>query len=364
MKNLYITFISIFLLTAVSCIKEDDTPVTVPPMDGAVVEPNIGGPTQPNQVWIELATNEVKETPRESWDLGFYSGDEFKVVLNYSLIMSAGKIENATDIDAVNSQNIADMQTLVQAADFSDNAQYVDFPAGNVPADYTAISEIKPNNSENNIYLLNLGFKTYSGTVSPGTVYSIGDPRGWKKVRILRNGNGYKIQYADLDATTHEEFIISKDPEYNYRFFSFATENYADVEPKKKNWDICFTVFTNLINLPGTPTMTSYIYPDVVLHNILGNVGAYEVVTAAGQGETEFNNFKLENVDATKFILDDRRTIGSNWRSTTGPNGAQVYSNKFYVIKNSDGYYFKLRFLRLRNDENYRGYPQFEYKPL
>ena len=363
MKNLYYMLVSALLFTAVSCIREDNTPVKIPPMEGAVLQPEVGGPAQKNQVWVELATNQVKVTPREAWDLGFYCGEDFKVILNYSLVMSAGKIENVTNIDAVNSQTVAALKPLVQTANFTDNAQYIDAPSGNI-SQHTAVSEINLDDAQNNVYLLNLGYKTYTGATNPGTVYSIGDARGWKKIRVTRNGSGYKIQYADLDATTHHEVLVSKDTEYNYRYFSFATGTYADVEPKKKNWDICFTVFTNLINLPGKNTQTSYIFPDVVLNNILGNCAAYEVATPEGRGESAYNSFKLADVEAAKFVTNDRRAIGSNWRTTTGPNGAEVFGNKFYILKNSDGYYFKLRFLRMKDEQNFRGHPQFEYKPL
>lgn len=345
-----------------SCIKEDNTPVKIPPIEGAVVSPNVGGAAEPNQIWIELSTNSIKETHREDWDLGFYCGDEFRVIMNPSLVMAAGKIENEYNIDAVNSQTVAALKNVVKAANFQDNSQYIDNPNGEILTQSTGIAEIKLNDAENNVYLVNMGNKVYTGTTVPGTVYSIGEERGWKKIRVLRHPQGYKIQYADLDATSHKEFIITKDGDYNHRFFSLLKDNYADIQPKKKNWDLCFTVFTNLTSA-GT-FMTSYIYPDFVLNNTLGKVAVYEVATASGQGESAFNSFKLENIDPTKFVTNDQRTIGGNWRTTTGTNGVEVYSNKFYVLRNSDGFFFKLRFLRMKNEQNNRGYPQFEYKAL
>jgi len=355
----------IFFATLTSCVAEDVTPVKIPPIEGSVLTLNEkADPAEVNQFWIDLSTGDVSKTHRELWDLGFYCGDEFRVMLNSSLVMSVGKIENANNIDAVNSQTVKDLKLLVQAANFTDNSKYIDNPNGDILNQTTGISSISADDDSNNVYLLNMGYKTYSGTISPGTIYNVGALRGWKKIRILRNSLGYKIQYADLDETTHKEFIISKDSQYNYRFFSFATGSYADIQPKKKEWDLCYTVFTNLTLNPGDNLETSYIYPDIVLHNILGGAGVYEVTTAAGQGEIAYNNFRKEDVDGTKFIINDQRAIGSNWRTTTGANGAEVYSNKFYVLKDSDGFFFKIRFLRMKDDENYRGYPQFEYKPL
>ncbi len=354
------------LFTFVSCIHEDDTPVKIPITDGAVLTLNEeADPTEANQIWVELSTGNITKTHREIWDLGFYCGDEFRVMLNTSLIMSVGKIENATNIDAVNSGNIGNLKTLVQVANFTDNSKYIDNPNGDITKQTTGIAEISTNDNSNNVYLLNMGYKTYTGTMVTGGMYHIGDARGWKKIRILKHPSGYKIQYADLDETTHKEFVVTKNTDYNYRFFSFKTGTYADVQPKKKNWDLCFTVFTNLTMLDPTNNIyTSYIYPDVFTHNILGNIGVYEIITPTGQGETTYNNFKKEDIDNSKFILKDQRTIGSNWRTTTGANGIEVLSNKFYILKNSEGFYFKIRFLRMKDDAGNRGYPQFEYKAL
>ncbi len=364
MKKINYFFILLSLIICTSCAREDVTPVKIPPISGAVLDPDLGGPSEKNQVWIELSTGLSKNTLRDDWDLGFYSGDQFRVIMNSSLMMAVGKIENKFNIDEVNSASVASLKPLVQVANFTDNGKYVDDPAGNYLTQTSGIAEINANDNLNNVYLLNMGYKSYTGDTIPGTVYTLGEERGWKKIKIIRHQEGYKILYADLDETTHHEYIITKDQTYNFNFFSIIKGTSADIQPKKNQWDLCFTMMTNLINNPENNLPTSYIFPDVVLHNTLGNVGVYEITTAAGQGETAYNNFKISDVDASKFILNDQRTIGSNWRTTTGTNGAEVYSNKFYIVKNSEGFYFKLRFLRMKNQEGYRGYPQFEYKAL
>lgn len=366
MKKLNYIFILLATSISISCTREDDTPIKVPIFDGAVLTLNEkADPTEAEQIWIDLNTGKLTKTHRELWDLGFYCGDEFRVILNTSLMMSVGKIENAYNINAVNSQNIGNLKSLVQVGTFTDNSKYIDNPTGDVTNQVTAIDEINLNDNFNGVYLLNMGFKVSAEkNPVPGSIYTAGDERGWKKIRILRQASGYKIQYADLNDTEHKEFIITKDTEYNYKFFSFLKGDYAEVQPKKKNWDLGFTVFTNLTMNPSNNLPTSYIYPDVFLHNILGGVGAYEVTSIAGQGGTAYDSFKSENVDPSKFIFNDQRAIGSNWRTTTGTNGTEVFSNKFYVLKNSDGFYFKIRFLRMKNDEGHRGYPQFEYKAL
>jgi hypothetical protein len=55
-------------------------------------------------------------------------------------------------------------------------------------------------------------------------------------------------------------------------FFSFNTESEVSVEPKKNNWDLNFTVFTN--EIPGYGT---YGYTDFVATNAKMNVQSYKV---------------------------------------------------------------------------------------
>ena len=84
-----------------SCINDNEDSVAVAPVDGASVNVSVGGATQPNQVWFDLSENKKVFTKRTDWDLAFYSGAAFKVVLNSSIMMGAAKIPNATNKDAV-----------------------------------------------------------------------------------------------------------------------------------------------------------------------------------------------------------------------------------------------------------------------
>lgn len=365
-----ILFFLCFLSILSSCIREESMPITIEPLTGAVVSPDVGGPAEPNQVWINLATNTVKVTPREIWDLGFYCGPEFRVMMNSSLVMSAGKIEGVSDIDAVNSAMVVALKDQIRIKDhnpISEKAKYIDHPDGQLLTQTSGIAPVSINDSENPVYLLNMGHSTYTGTTSPGSFYAVGKHRGYKKIRILRNTNDdYVIQYADLDDTTHKEFTIPKDSESTIRYFSIQKDGFADLELKKKDWDLCFTVMTNLVQdaSQGVTSPAPYIFGDMVLHNTLSSVGAYQVTTEPGKGEYEYNLFSMSNVVPGNFITNDQRAIGENWRTQFGESGTEVFTDRFFVLRNADGIYFKLRFLRVNDEHGNRGYPQFEYKPL
>ena len=366
MKFSKIFLLPLLAVTLQSCLRDNDDPVAIPPLEGAVVKPNVGGATEPNQVWVDLSDKGASVTnKRTDWDLAFYSGDQFRVILNASIGMAAGVIPNVTDIDKVTSADVAALKAQVAVGTFTGtNMQYVDNPNGNFLTQTTGIKEISANDSDNGVYLINMGKAIATTTVAPGSVATGGDARGFMKVQILRSAGGYKIKFANLDDKTHKEVLIAKDNAYNFNFFSLISGSEVKIQPTKKNWDLAFTVFTNEV-FTGPTSAGSYIYADFVITNTLANVGVYEVKLNAGDNlDTVYNNFKKENIDATKFSSNDQRVIGDTWRTTTGANGAQTYGDRFYIIRDADGFFFKLRFNKLASSEGVRGNPEFEFQPL
>src|SRR5690606_29426183 len=160
-----------------------------------------------------------------------------------------------------------------------------------------AIDEISLDDAENKVYLVNLGYEVGTETPVPGSVAIAGDARGWKKIRVLRSGDSYVLQYANLNDTSHQEVTINKTPGYNATFFSFNTNTVVNVEPEADRWDLNFTVFTNIIEGSG-----SYAFSDGVLHNRKGGFTAYSVNTA----QYAYDSFSASNVVENNFKEDHR----------------------------------------------------------
>ncbi|RYJ43979.1 HmuY family protein [Flavobacterium beibuense] len=349
-----------------SCSSDDSTttePVTGGPAEGSIVQPNIGGPNEPNQVYVDLSTGESTAVVRTSWDLGFYSGADFRVILNGSVKMAAKKLET-TNIDEV--QEADPTVTVSYATDAT--LGYVDNPtgilSGNGGGEGTAIAEISATDSENYVYLVNMGYGLSNTTPSTGSASVDGDLRGWMKIRVLRSGNDYKLQYAELDATTHEEVTITKNGDYNFTFFSIVNNAQTSVEPKKGDWDLNFTTFTNYY--PYNDITVLYPFADYTLLNVKGGTRAYEIITEDAEGgEAGYNAFTLAQVDPAQFeaSVADHRFV--TWRTEAGPNTTMtVKTDRFFVIKDADGNFYKVLFRALKNDLGERGYPVFEYKLL
>ncbi|WP_394420794.1 HmuY family protein [Tenacibaculum mesophilum] len=360
MKNKFFTLILLTTMYSfISCGSDNDLPsepIKVV-IEGAEVSPEVGGPNQPNQVYIDLSTNTTTEIKRDSWDLGFYSGSEFRVVINGSISMAAAKL-STTDIDAVSSstQEVKDLQPLVRTNTYTDeSAPFVDHPSGDITK--TAIAEIEVTEANNKVYLVNLGYEVATDKPATGSYSANGDERGWKKIRVLKEGDAYVLQYADLDATTHKEIVITKTEGYHFTFFSFNTEAKVNVEPMKENWDLNFTIFTDLL-----PSYGPYVYADFVVNNIKSNVKGYMIDTE--KENYTYNDFTLTDVKVENFG-DTQTVIGKSWRVGGGPSSLPSRKdNVFYVIEDTDGNLYKLKLLALTNDAGERGYPEFVYSLL
>jgi hypothetical protein len=359
-------FLSIALISLASCSNDDDTKVEIPTV-GATLQTSVGGPNQPNQLYLDLSTAETKSVNRASWDLGFSSGSDFRVIINGSLKMAVKKLATS---DITLSQ-VLDANVSVGGGETLSSNGFVDNPTGVLAGAGagigTAIAEISVTDADNKVYLVNLGLAVSTTQPAVGSVSVDGEARGWKKVRILRSGNGYKIQYADLNSATFTEKTISKDSDFNFSFFSFTSGSTVSVELAKAKWDLNFTTFTNYIpsqDANKNPIEVTYGYSDFITSNVKGGTQVYQVLVSAG---IAYADFKKTNVVETNFALSttDQRVVGSSWRNGGGPTSLpSIRTDRFYVVKDAAGNYYKVKFLAMTNDAGLRGNTTLEYAIL
>jgi len=356
MKKLhFISIIFLIVITSTSCDKDDPLPTPAGPIESAIVNPEVGGANQPNQVYVDLSKNETTNIKRDSWDLGFYGGTNFRVSLNGSIFMAAKQL-TTSDIDAVTTADVSGFFDMVSVGTFDPlNMEFIDDVEGNI--NQTAIAEISATDDLNKVYLLNLGYEVGSETPATGSVALNGDPRGWLKIRVLRDGVNYKLLYAELDDITHQEMSIAKNADYNFTFFSFNTDSVVNVEPNRTEWDLVFTSFTNEI-----PGFGSYGYSDFVVSNAKNEVASYKVDTDVTL--ISYDDFLLADVVTTSFD-SSQRAIGSTWRVGGGPDSdPAIIDTVYYILKDTEGNVYKMKFTALTNAQGERGNPQFQYDLL
>ncbi|MCL9805519.1 hypothetical protein NAT51_08295 [Flavobacterium amniphilum] len=323
------------------------------PVSSKTISPAVGGNTFPNNVYVDLSSGVTTNVARTSWELGFYSGTDYRVVLNPGINKFAVKQLATTNIDEVQT---SDANVTTGNYDPA-GAPYIDHPYGNLSG--TAIAAISATDADNKVYLVNLG-QNVSATPATGSNAALtGTDRGWKKIRILRNGNGYKLLYANIEATTHNEINITKDEAHNFSFVSLLNGALVNAEPLKQKWDINLGTFMNYTQYNGQDV--SYYYPDFVTSNTINGTRVYEVLTS----EFTYDAFTTANVDANKFnttAAADRRAIGANWRATYP--SASLKTDRFYVVKDAAGNIYKLKFTAMVNGSSERGNITFEYIKL
>lgn len=311
-----------------------------------------GGSLFPNKVFIDFSGNRQTAVERVSWDLGFSSGADFRVVLNSSNGAMARMLDK-TDLTLVTAADtIGWGQQLSIAAVFaainapsppawaSAAIQWIDDPTGNLNS--TAIGAISLTASENKVYIINRG--SGPGTPAPAL--------GWKKMRIVRNGNQYTIQHADIGSANFTESTIAKNPENRFNYFKFDA-GAVTVEPHTTRWDLAWTGFTNTTMSSVGPV--PYYFQDIVLQNTVG------VQTAKVLNSTlAYENFTETDLAGLTFSTS-QIGIGSDWRSGGGPGVSPfVRTDRYYIVKDADDNYYKVKFTALTTSGE-RGKPQLEF---
>lgn len=292
-----------------------------------------GGSAAENSVFVDLSANRQTAVRRGEWDLGFYSGTDFRVIINNTTGASAIKVDK-TDLTQVSSADINpdDLKLGQGLGSFS----LIDDVNGDITK--TVIAGVSATDSENKVYVIN----------RKGGDRSVAPVEDLYKVRIIRKGDGYTLQYAKLNETNVQSLDISKDARYNFRYASFD-KGIVPVEPQKDSWDLEWgwsMYFTS--NIP-------YGFSDLVFINHRAGVQAAEVMTTTANYEA-FNENNLNGI----VFSGSRDVIGSKWRATTGTVG--VKTDRFYLIKDAAGNIYKLKFVSfIPEDGGERGRPELEY---
>lgn len=338
-QTLLTTIVAVSMMTA---CKKDTPIIVVPASEGTTTSLNggTGGANAENTVFFDLSTDKSTSVARKSWDLGFYTGTDFRVILNNTV--SAGvQVTTKTDLAQVGAADTIGLTLAVSQANPAP-AHFAFFDDINGDLTKTAIPVVSATEAENKVVILNRG--TGGGITA----------RPWIKLRVLRNGtSGYTLQYAGITETTFKTITVSKDAAYHFKFVSLDNGATTDVEPAKTQWDIQWGYSLFKTNFGAD---VPYNFSDLVNINYLGSVQAAEVLTSV----VSYAAYAESNIAATTFS-NNRWTIASNWRATTGTIG--VKTDRFYVIKDAAGNIYKLKFNSFTsNDGGERGKPVIEYK--
>jgi hypothetical protein len=233
------------------------------------------------------------------------------------------------------------------------------------PADTTGTTWRYDNsNGKADSTALGIWFKVIGGdTVSNGHIYAInrgldelGNPRGMRQLVIDSiSMDIFYFRVANFDGSNIKSYSIVKNHLVNNVLFTFDAGSDVVSEPPESNWDLLFTQYTTLLFTSlGNP------YPYLVTGVLLN---PNQVIVA--QDSTElFENITFSSI-SNLSLSNQQDRIGYDWKFYNFDTGSYtVRMNLNYIIRDTEGYYYKLRFLGFYNEKGEKGYPSIEYQQL
>ena len=311
----------VFMISIVcSCEKEE---LPVPAHDpGNIITSNVKMESNYRyQLFFDLETNTmIQQNLETTWDLGFETSETGnKVILNSAKYMKAANTlqDNFTSIN--------------DTVGYSFN---IDMPSGSL--DSIAIG----NWSTNNVYIIDRGFN------------ELGAHLGFSKIQFLAvNTTAFTIHFSNLDGTNAISMDILKDNNFNFTFLSLSG-GIVSVEPPKADWDISFTQYTH------------YFYNNQATYLVSGCLGNRNKVEIAQAFNKDFTALTLNDINNYTFSTNIN-TIGYDWKEYSFATGSYtVFSDKNYIIKSTEGKYYKLHFIDFYDSNGIKGTPTFEFQEL
>lgn len=302
----------------------------IKPFDrGNAITNTIGmGNTYQNHIFFNLDSNKIIKTiNRMDWDIAFDCKPERHIIL-----LNNGRGVYAAATGKSNFASVTDTAGL----------KFL-WGQPNLQLDSLAMGQwwLKPAE----VFILNLGSDEF------------GQPLGFIKcIPELQSDKSLKVNWCKLDETAPKSFIISKNDDYNFSYYSLMNNKPADIEPPKDKWDLWFTQYVKLVYSSDFKISQNYQLAGVLVN--------HERIDVAWDFKTPYSNITPNNVISYNF-LNIRDGIGYEWKAFNfSTNSYSVDPNMNYILKVSDGFYYKLHFLDFYNDLGVKGYPKFEFQKL
>ncbi len=324
-------------IALIACEKED-TPVTLPAPGSLQTAVANMGLNYDDQVYFDFETGEKKSVPYRAYDLAFEaSSNGFRVYLNtgkYMFVANTG----------ANDMILADSTGHEWKTD-PDNL-YDDSTAFGTWADAAM-------QSTGNVYVVDRGRTEHFGSAR------------WRKLQLVSvNSVEYRIRYSLYDNTQLAEFTIPKNSNYSLMYFSFENGGkMVDVAPEKNKWDLVFTKYTHTyLSEPVTSPFRYYIVSGALLNRWSGDENAI-VKQDSTPGYRPFESITSAHIGDFNYTKNAGE-IGFEWKEYDFSLGYIIYTDRFYMLKDIQGYYYKLRFLDFYDSQGNKGAASFEYQRL
>lgn len=322
-----------------SCFKEDEQVIPVSPGDVSEVVVEMM-PDYSIQTYLKLSEGTVvSSNSKDSWDLGLScSKGDYTLVLNTARFISIAHTgSDAFDVTYTTSG----FEWTFDSSDGNPQLNAVgkwweETPGGPV--------------SLNEVLLVDRGLNEE------------GLPAGYLKIQpsIDPTNGKVRVRIAKLNGADERTFEFTQMEGLELVVMSFDSGQLeTQPVPPAESWDLLFTQYTTMLF-----TDEGEEYPYLVTGVLINDT----LVSAVMDSLTPFE--QIDREAAEKMVLSTRQdVIGYEWKQlkgdvTSGDVTYEVIPEMVYIIKNTDGYYFKLRFVDFYDSQGRKGYPKFEYQRL
>jgi hypothetical protein len=198
-----------------------------------------------------------------------------------------------------------------------------------------------------------------------GEVFLIGENDGFKtipkwKIRIdSYSDTSFTFTYATFPSGNPVKTEIFKDTRFSYVQYDLKANTQSFSQPQKTGYDLLFTQYgTILYDDNGTPTPY---YVRGILLNPFNTEASLDTLHS-------FEEITYETIKDYQFS-SRRDVIGHEWKDVKVDqtnNSAEYFVNSRlnWIIKDTDGYYYKMKFLEFYNIEVQVGYTTIEFQRL
>jgi hypothetical protein len=325
-RALIITLLFPFLT---SCFKEDEP---IKPGNKEIFK--VSESIYTHLTYFDLSTRKIVSViPSDAWDIGFESADT-----GWHIIINSGKY---IGIYSSGTSDFDGLKTVPATARWK-------YDKSDGDPDSTAVGNwLSPEsgNPTNEVYVVG---------INDGIKY---EP--FKKIVFMSLTSGvYSFRYADIDGSSPGSFSLTKDASKNFVYFSFSEGGKeVSAEPEKNSWDFVFRQYsTTLYTDEGIAT-------PYLVRGVLINPNG---VTAALDTLIGYTGLRGSDIQDLKFSRGSD-VIGHDWKSVEIEGTTATYAvrpKNTYVIRDTGGLFFKLRFTGFFNDSGAPGYPGFEFGEL
>jgi len=314
----------ILIMTIICSCQKEESPITR--STNSAVETGYAPLTQDYryQLYYKLETNTVVgKNLKTDWDLAFTtSATNYRIKSNVANGMSVA--------------NLGDV-TFSSITDTSNFGQFEKFDAVTGNIDSTAIGDWRAAPS---VYIVNRGFSF------------TGQHRGYYKLKIHSYTDySYTIEVAEISDVSGALITINKLDDYNFSFFSFDTNEQLMIEPPKNEWDLTFSQYTHI-----------FFEPDPLPYLVTGALLNEFETTAIQFNDLPFEDIELMDVMNLE-LSENNNTLGYDWKTFEDGNYT-IHVDKTYIIKDQNGFFYKLRFIDFYDLNGQRGTPTWEFQKL